>query len=169
MVKKILIAVVLFWLAFLLFMPKVHLYYLMEKVVVKQGVKINESVIEEKPFGLALSGVQVYYRGIPVVKIEKIDLMTLLLYNRLSATHFTLDALLKEKFPASLERAVLSYSVIDPLHIRISGAGNFGTFTGKYDLRSRKVHIDIAPGKQIGSVANLLHKGKKGYYYETSF
>ncbi len=169
MVKKMVIAIVLFWLAFLLFMPKVHLYYLMEKVAVRQGVKINESAIEEKPFGLSLSGVQVYYRGIPLVKIEKADLMTLLLYNRLEATRFAFDALVKEKFPASLERVVVSYSVIDPLRIHISGVGSFGVFTGKYDLRSRKVHIDIVPSKQIGAVAKLFHKGKKGYYYEASF
>ena len=163
------IAIVLFWLAFLFFMPKVHLYYLMEKVVVKEGVKINESAIEEKSFGLSLSGVQVYYRGIPVAKVDKIDIMTFILYNRLEARRFVFDALVKEKFPVSLERVAVSYSVIDPLHIRISGAGSFGTFTGKYDLRSRKVHIDIVPGKQIGTIANLLRKGKKGYYYETSF
>ena len=169
MVKKTVIALVLLWFALLLFMPKIQLYYLLEQNLAKQEIKLNESKISENPFGLTVTDMQVYFKGIPVAKIEKTEMVTLLLYNRITATHITLDALLKEKFPASIEKLVLQYSVIDPLHVHISGSGSFGTLEGNYDLRAHKVHIDIAAGKDIGMIQQWLKKGEKGYYYETSF
>jgi len=169
MVKKTVIALVLLWFALLLFMPKIQLYYLLEHNLAKREIKLNESRISESPFGLRVTGMQVYFKGIPIAKIEKTEAVTLLFYNRISTAQITLDALLKEKFPASIEKLVFQYSLIDPLHIHISGSGSFGTLEGNYDLRAHKLHIDIAAGKDIGMIGQWLKRGEKGYYYETSF
>ena len=169
MVKKTLIALLLFWLALLIFMPKVQLYYLLEQALEKQEIRINEAKIDENLFGLGVTDATLFYKGIPVAKVAKTEMLTLLVYNRVKIEHVILDALLKEKFPASVEHLGVRYSVLDPLHVQLSGSGSFGTFEGAYNLRTRKLHIDIVPGKEIGTIQQWLKQGEKGYYYETSF
>lgn len=168
MVKKIVMVLAVLWLALLLFMPKSELYYLLEHKLVDEGVKINERQIKEGPFGLSLYGAKVYYRGVPTIEIAEVDLLTLLVYHRVTVRGLGVDPLLKKQFPDTIKEMVITHSPIDPLHITVAGQGSFGDFTGSLDLRTRKLHIDIVKAKKLNTIQSWLKKGEKGYYYETT-
>ena len=168
-VKKTVLIIGLIWFALLLFMPKSQLYYLLEKTLVKQEIKINEKKIAEGLFTLNLEDARVYYKGIPIVTIQRADFLTLLLYSSIILENIEVDELLRDKVPAKIDRVMVRYSIADPLHVHITAVGSFGMADGSYAIRTGRVHIDITQDKEIEMLKPWLQKGKKGYYYETSF
>jgi len=168
-VKKLMLIVGLIWFALLLFMPKTQLYYFLEETLAKQDVRINEKKIVESFFALEIKDAQVYYKGIPVATIQHANVLAPLLYDRITLAGIEVDELLRDEVPAKIDKLEVRYSIIDPLHVHIAAIGSFGVANGSFEIRTRKVHIDITQAKEIETLKPWLQKGEKGYYYEASF
>ena len=168
-VKKIFLGIFVIWFAFLAFMPKTELYYLLEKELVKYDVKLNEETIKEGIFSLELNGVKLFAKGIPIANIKKIEIMTLLGYTTFRIENIVFDELLATKAPKKIENIDIVHSILDVTHITINSNGTLGAVNGNVALVQRKVRVDFPKSKEIYKIRNFLKKDKKGWYYEKTF
>ncbi len=169
MVKRMFWGLLLVWGALLLFMPKEQLYFKLERELAKQGIELNENVIEERIAGLTLKGVTLYVKGVEVARADEVDLLTLLFFSQLEVKGLHMDKGLENMLPKSAERIVLMHSILSPTTISIEGKGSFGTVEGKIDLATRTLHIDFVKSGEIDMLKSQLKQGEKGWYYETGF
>jgi len=168
-VKKILLSLVLIWIAVLIFMPKESLYFTLEKRLAKEGVEISEGEINGGILTLTLEHPVIYLHGIKVAEFDRIEFFTLLLYTTVKASGMKLDSALKRYLPEEAEKIRLRYQLLQPFTLSLSGNASFGSFSGRIDLKAHRIHVDIADPAKLGILKQQLKKGKEGWYYETSF
>ena len=170
MVKNMLIGLVVFWFALLLFMPKESLYYALEEKLEAQGLKINEKAIETGIFSLNLIDADIYFKGINVAHIEKINIFTLLFTTNIHIKALTLDASLKAFAPEKIDQANITHLLFKPMNVNILASGSFGDIEGVVDLEEKNLRLDFSnTTKEIDLLRGNLQKDEKGLYYETSF
>lgn len=168
LVKKVLLVVGIVWFFFLIFMPKTEFYFLLEKALQQQSIKINETEIDEGLFSLDIHKATIYYKGIPIATAEVIGIFSLLVYTDIRFHNVKFDTFLKGKVPQKIMFLKLRHSIVDPLHVAVEAEGSFGAVRGNFDLKSRQLHLDFIETKEIDSIKQWLQKDKKGYYYEIS-
>ena len=169
MVRNILIGIVVFWFAILLFMPKQEIYYTIEKSLFKEGVELDETHLDEGMFTLKARGVTLYVQGIEVAKIEKIRFFTLLFYTSVRIDGIKVNDSFSAFVPEEISHTVLMHSLLSPLKVFLTSSGDFGLAEGEIALKERKIHIEFTDVKKLGKLRSQLTKGEKGWYYETSF
>ena len=170
MVKNIFIALLVFWFSLLLFMPKEALYYAFEKQLETKGIKINEKAIESGIFSLNLIDADVYYKGINVAHIEKVNIFTLLFTTNINVKALTLDASLKAFAPEKIDQANMTHMIFSPMKVNILAKGSFGDMDGVVDVQERTLRLDFSnTTKEIDLLRENLKKDEKGLYFETSF
>jgi len=167
--NKIILLALFVWVALLVFMPKIELYYLLEKNLANQGVKINEKKIQEGPFSLHIDKMQVFVKGIDIATIDEADLMTLLVYSRATLKNVLVDPILKDNVPQKIDEVHLTHHLFAPTKIAIDMRGNWGKIEGQISLLDRKIHLDLLETNGTLPWQQQFKKGKKGMYYETSF
>ena len=169
-VKNSFIALLVFWFAVLLFMPKQELYYALEKNLATQGIEINEKEIDEGLFSLNLMQVSIFYKGIKVATVEKINIFTLLFTSNINVKSLVLDESLKSFAPEKIEIANITHSIFSPSSVNITATGSFGESEGMVDLTNRQMRLDFTnTTKELDRIRTHLQKDEKGLYYETSF
>jgi len=169
MVKKLLLGFLIVWIALFVFMPKEELYFSLERVLVKQGVEINEAAIEENLFGLTLKDAVVYVKGIRIATVQEISFSTLLFYTKVEATGLAVDEGLKTMMPERAESIIVTHSILHPMRLSISAEGSFGKAEGTLSITQRTLHVDFTETKDIEAILPQLKQGEKGWYYETAF
>ena len=169
MVKKIFIAGVLVWLALIVLMPKLELYYKLEEVLEKQSIVLNEQKKDEGLFSLTLNQVDVYVKGIKLATIEKVDFFTLLFYSRVKCYNIVLDESLKAMAPTMFSEAIVSHGIWAPLKLKLEAEGAFGRLDGDVDIKKQYLRVDFNDSKGIEMLKPTMKKDEKGWYYETSF
>jgi len=169
MVKKSIFSIFLLGVLFLALMPKEEIYFRLERELALRGVEINEEAIDENIAGLVLQKPQIYLKGIHVAGADRLTCFTLFFYTQVEVENLYVDESLKGMLPEGAETIVLTHSLLDLMHIAVLAKGNFGVAKGIIDLKKRRVHIDFAEEKEIGTIKSSLQKGEKGWYYETAF
>ena len=169
MVKKIVLFAAVILLSIMIFAPKRELYYLLENRLAGQDIIIDNENIESGLLSLGLEHPVLYVKGIKVAEIEKVNLFTLLIYSRLSASTIKVDASLRRWIPGVIERVNIDYQLLSPNRLTLEIEGPFGRATGYLLLKKHLLHLDLTEEKELGAMKNLLKKGEKGWYYETSF
>lgn len=169
MVKKILFMVLLLWFALLVFMPKTEMYHTLEKALLKQDIKLNETSIKENIFSLRIEDIRVYLKGIGLASIESIEWTSYLFYTKLVITNITVDASLSSQVPRQTDKIELVHRFISPLVISLDANGSFGAVEGEAKLLDKQVKIDFIETKDIKMFKNFLTKSDKGWSYEKSF
>jgi len=169
MVKNILLIIATLWFAILLFMPKVDLYYSLENKLVKKGIVINEKSIDESVFSLSLKESDIYAEGINLVKLNKINIFTLLFYSSINVNGINIDESLKSFIPVTVEKLIASHSILSPRKVFITIVGNFGVADGIVDLKKKIIRLDFSDTNELNNLKKQLKKDKKGWYYEKSF
>ena len=169
MVKKSFIVFIVIWFAILVLMPKQEFYYKLEEELAKHELILNEGKVNEGFFSLNLEQVTVYFKGIPVATIEKVNLCTLLFYSGIELQALHVDDSLKAMVPQVTQKALIRHSILSPLELFVDASGSFGAMAGTIDLSERKVRLDFNESKNIQMLKPQLKKGEKGWVYETSF
>ena len=169
MVKKILLPLVVGYIAFLIFMPKTELYYMLEKELSENEITLNEKSIEEGWFSLNVKGITLYAKGVQVATIEELNYFTLFFYNSMELRMVEVDDLLKSKVPGKITELVLTQHLFAPLTVAIDANGTFGVIEGEVQLSDNTVRLDFIEEKEIDMILPLLKKDEKGRYYEKSF
>jgi hypothetical protein len=177
MVKKILkyfLYIFLFFIAFVYFIPKTNLYYLMEKYLVKYDVVISNEKLQEKFFDLNIKNMDISVKGIDSAKIENGDITLSLLYNKVDLKKIKLSSVMQNFFPVNIEHIYVVYTIFNPLNITGEAKGDFGEAKIKVSLLNRKAILILHPSKlmlrKYRTVLRELKKLKNGEYkYEESF
>ena len=168
-VKNIFLGILVLWFAFLAFMPKTELYYLLEKELLKNDIKLNEQSIDEGIFSLKLHGVKLFAKGVHIADIKKVELVTFLGYTTFKIEEIVVDTLLSAQAPKEIKSIDIVHSILDATHISIDANGSLGEVIGQVNLAQRKIRVDFQKSKEIYKIKNFLKKDKKGWYYEKTF
>jgi len=169
MVKKVLLSILLIWIALLVLMPKTELYYLLEKKLAQQDIRLNEEKMSEGLFSLHIDGLTVYVKGVKVAQIKEADILTLLIYNRIRLKDITLDPLLKEKVPQHIDEVYLVHWIFNPTLVKIKAQGEWGEIDGGLSLSQRKLKLQMQDTNQTLPWQQSFAKDAKGLHYEISF
>ena len=168
-VKNILLVIVTFWFALLLFMPKIDLYYTLENKLIKKGIETNEKSVKEGVFSLVLEEADTYVQGIKVVRLNEVNIFTLLFYSKIHVSGVSIDDSLKSFMPGTVDNAVATHSVLSPFKVFVRLNGSFGLADGIVNLKSKKMRLNFKDSKKLNGIKKQLRKDEKGWYYEKSF
>jgi len=169
MVKKILLILVAAWVAFILFMPKQNLYFKLEERLDKEDIHINETHIKEGLFNLKIDDASIYIKGINLIQIKNLTFFSLLFYSQVQLEEIQVDQSLSSMLPHKIKNILLTYTVVSPQHLSLSGEGTFGSFKGEINLVKHTIHLDFTELNSAETFKRYLKKGEEGWYYETTF
>jgi len=177
MVKKLLkfFAYFLFFIfALIAFLPKTNLYYLAEKNIKPLGAVISDEQIDEHLFSLELKHSQLSFQGVDSAKIDELEIRLFAFYNTIEAKNILLSSMASSFVPLRIKEAKVSYSVIDPLHIKLYAKGEFGEIRGAINLKEKRLTSVLHPSKlMLSRYQNTLREFKKdkkgGYRYDQAF
>ena len=165
MVKKIFFTLFLLWISFIVFMPKQEIYFGLEKELAKQGIEINEGMIEEGVFDLVLNDVTVYVEGVKVATVKRISFFTVLWYSKVKIEEMHTDKGLKSIISVYMEKTVLFHSVMNPLHVYFKARGDIGELKGDISLSDHKARIEFMKEKNTDILKRFLKEDEAGWYY----
>jgi len=177
MVKKMLkfFAYILFFLSMLLFfMPKVNLYYLLEKKLQSYAVVIASEELRDSGFVFKIENAHLYVKSIESATIEHIDLKIFALYNRVDIDGIRLAPAASSFFPLDIEHIVVNYNIFNPLYATLHGEGAFGEAMLQVDLLHRRVHMHFLASKVMqreyrNTLRNFKRVKNGEYIYDKNF
>ncbi len=168
--KKIILFIVVFYLGFVLFMPKVNLYYTLENFVKKEHVEIKEGTLKDRWIDLDIKDATVFYDGIASLEAKELRISPWLFYNKVTATGVSPTKEIKRMFDASAKKVTLTYSLLAYKTIMIEAEGDFGTLHGTLDVIKQKVHLILEPSAKFKNntiVRQYFKKEEEGLVYES--
>jgi len=168
-VKRIGILVGFVWLGLVLFLPKEEIYFALEKVLQEEGIEINETKIDPGFFTLTVHDAVIYVHGIEVATVQTMTCFTVLFFSRFEMKGVRAGKNFQAYFPKKADTVILTHRIWEPEEIGVEGRGSFGDFHGDIFLQEQKLHLDFTSEKHLGVLKNMLKKGSKGWYYETTF
>ena len=165
------------------FAPMQNLYFLAERTLQKTNLFVNEKHIDQTFVFTTVSGGEVYFEDIQALKFHSLGLSLWLLYNSLHIENITIGEALRDFIPLNIEFISVSYSVLNPLNVKIEGQGDFGVLSGNVNLLDQKARVNIQASIQMKDsfqkTLSFMKRSKKKdkdeklkkdwYYYEYSF
>jgi len=166
--------VIFFILALMYFTPKVSLYYMLEKELTNYEVVLSDESVNDSGFALHVESVNVYVKGIDSANVESITLKVFGLYNSLVVENIRLSSVASNFIPINISEVSISYSIFDPLHVKISGSGGFGEASGSVHVLDRILNIKITPSNEMqkkyrNSISKLTKNEDGSYSYVKTF
>jgi hypothetical protein len=153
-----------------LFAPKVELYYLLEKSLKEKSILISNESITDTWYGLKIENADLYVAGAKVANIAELNFNFFLFYNTLKINEIKMDKSLSNMAPKEINSLAAVYSVLDPLKVKLNGAGSFGVLNGTVALVEKKIEILFPVAKELKTIKKFLKKDKeKGWFYETNY
>lgn len=171
MVKKTVIFfiyIVFFLVALLYIMPKDSLYFYAEKKLKKYDIIINKEKVVNEDFGLEIRNAQIYFNSILNAKVYEANTKIYIVNNSLEANKINLSSVLKSFIPSNIDKVKVSYTVIEPLKVKIYAVGEFGEIDGDFNLIKNNLIIKLKPSKlmlkKYVSTIRMFNKTKSGEY-----
>lgn len=158
----------------MLLLPKINLYYQFEHEIKPYGIILSGEQLDDKGLWLNIKDATLYVKQIESAHAQNIDVIFLGLYNRIDLKKIALSSTFEQFVPTDIEHLRVRYSVLDPLHITVDAAGDFGTAQAKASLNERTIAVTLQPSKlmktRFRSTLNRLKKDETGgYLYESRF
>ncbi len=176
MMKKILKSIIyifVFFLFFIIFLPKESFYNLLEKTLIKNQIVISNETKEEKAFSLIISNGDIFYQGLSGAKIDEIVFKTYLFYTNVSLRNISVLDSLSSFIPTSIDNIILEHSILNFSKIKIEANGVFGDLIGDINLFSREIRIELSASTKMKSsysevLKNMRFENER-YFYEYKF
>jgi hypothetical protein len=172
-VFKFFLYLLLFIIAFFVFLPKELLYNQIEKALEQNKIVVSNEIRDEKLFGLDIKNADIYFNGINMANVNKISFTSYLFYTNIDITDIRLLDSLKNMVPTPINKLKVEHSVLNLDKLSISSTGLFGSAKGFVDLKKREVQLEIdASSKMKNSYSQILRtmKLKDGkYIYDYKF
>jgi hypothetical protein len=158
----------------MLLLPKINLYYQLEHEIKPYGIILSGEQLDDKGFWLNIKDATLYVKQIESAHAQNIDVMLFGLYNRIDLQNIALSSTLEQFVPTELDHVKVRYSVLDPLHVTVDAAGDFGTARAKASIIERTLSVSVQPSKlmksRFRSTLNRLKRDETGgYRYESRF
>ncbi|MHC3995159.1 hypothetical protein ACXWTF_10050 [Thiomicrolovo sp. ZZH C-3] len=163
-----------FVLFLLVFLPKTALYHAAEQQLKPLGLAVAAETPVDRGFDFVLEGGSLYFEDLHVADLERLTVTPWLLYNSVRIAPFAFSPDMEGFTPAGVDGINITYSVLDPLHIRLEGSGEFGSVTGQVALTERKVTVDLTPSAALRAKRPFWLKQLRSieggaYRYETTY
>ncbi|MDF1877752.1 hypothetical protein JHD47_07975 [Sulfurimonas sp. SAG-AH-194-L11] len=177
MVKRVLkfLAYTLFFIfALMVFIPKSSVYYLLEEKIKNFDVVISKETLKENIFSLGVKNLNLSFKDIEVGVVDEADIELLLFYNRLHFKKIQLSSLVKAYLPSKVEELQITYTIFNPLVLKVEGRGEFGEIDAAFDILKRSLRVQLHPTnmmlKRYKKSMRMFKKSKDGVYiYAKSF
>ncbi len=168
--KKVLIFLVVFYLAFVVFMPKENLYFTLKNTLASERIGLSEESLSSNLASLEALGLVVSYDGIESVQVKELLITPFLFYNKIEAYEVSSSSSFKKMFSFSADELLITYAIWNYNEAKIYAVGNFGELNGVFDLQKKSVRIVLEPSMEFENSPMLkqyFKKSEEGYIYET--
>ncbi len=168
--KKILIFLAIFYVAFVIFMPKENLYFTLKNTLKNERIGLSEESLNNNIASLEALGVVASYDGIPSIQAKELVVTPFLFYNKVKAYEVSAAASLKKMFSFSADVVEITYAIWNYNEAKIYATGDFGELNGVLDLEKKSVKIVLEPSMEFENTPVLkqyFKKSEEGYIYET--
>ena len=169
--KKILLSLVVFYIALIVLMPKKELYYTLNDVLKSNLIEISQKSLHDKLFFLEIKDVELYYDKAKVADIKKIDIIPFIFFNKATILNIELADSVKNILNFKAKELKLTYNIFGFSKIYIASNGTFGELEGEFDLKSKKLFLKLTPSKEFENDKNInkfFKKTENGYIHESS-
>ncbi len=112
--KKVLIVIFSFYIFLIILMPKIELYFSLEKFLKKEKFIISNEIIKDKWLFLSLKDGEGYFEGIKFADIANIKAYPLGFFNYISIENIIVDESLKEQNIKEFKCQVLDFILNNP-------------------------------------------------------
>jgi hypothetical protein len=169
LVRNILVFFIALVVGFVIFMPKMSLYYFLEQKLAQKGIVIYNEKAKSSLGKFSLSHANISFQGADIAEVSYLEIKPLLVYNSIEAKDIELTGMAKQFLNISIDSLKAKHTLLKPYIVKIDANGTFGSALGYANLKERIIHIDIVDKKNISSVKRFLKRGEKGWYYESKF
>jgi len=169
LVRNILIFLIAIVAGFIIFMPKLSIYYYLEQKLAQQGVVIYNEKVNSTIGKFSLSHANISYQGADVAEVSYLEVKPLVAYNSVEARGVELVGMAKQFLNVGIDNFKAKHTLLKPYIVKLDANGTFGSAHGYANLKERILHIDIVDAKNISSIKKFLKRGEKGWYYESKF
>jgi len=177
MVKKLLkfSAYTLFFVfALMVFVPKSSLYYLLEENIKKFDIVISQETLEESLFSLEIQNLEISAKKIESGVVQEAEITLLLFYNSVHLREIKLSSLVEAYLPSKIEELDVTYTIFNPLVLKIEANGEFGELNAEYEILDKNLSLRLSPSnmmlKKYKKSMKMFKKSEDGeYVYAKSF
>lgn len=152
--------------------PKEKLYFTVESYLAENHIYLNNETFSNALVYFDAENIDVLMDAQQIATIGNVRISPWIFLNRFTLNDISFSPLYRNFFPGTVERVVMSYSLLNPLEISIDGEGDFGHCAGKIDWIDQKIRIvfDTTPQlRRYPLLVNKLYQSKEGLVYETSY
>jgi len=136
-----------FILALMYFMPKQSIYYFAETELQNYNVVVSHEAVHDSGLSLEISNLDIYAEGIKSANIQELDISLFGLYNSINAKDIKLESVLESMLPLEINEVSVTYSILDPINVKLESEGAFGSISGGANIIDRKVVLLLKPSK----------------------
>ncbi|MEA3521473.1 MAG: hypothetical protein U9R50_00705 [Campylobacterota bacterium] len=171
---KLFIYLIVTLLLILFFLPKINLYYQAEVLLQKYKVTISQEKLSDKGFSFLIEEGVIYFDDLVVAKIDEVSIIPLLLYNSVTFSPFSFSEDMKRFIPLGIENLNITHSVVNPLHVKLEGSGDFGSLEGDIGLYERNISLVLNPSPLLIKqkpfwIKRMKKTAEGGYRYESTY
>ncbi|MDP3023349.1 MAG: hypothetical protein Q8N32_09000 [Sulfuricurvum sp.] len=160
------------FLIIIIVIPKERLYFAFESFLGEYHLFINNEDFSNRLFYVDINNGEVLLDNQEFAKIEHMRIAPWIILNRFTLTNIVFSPLFQNFFPGKIDSITLTYSLLDPLRIKIVGDGDFGHCSGSFDMIEHKMRVIFEATSQLRDyplLVNKLHQEKEGLVYEQIF
>ncbi len=168
--KKFIIFLTIFYIAFIALMPKENLYYTLKNRLKAERVVLTEDRISDNLIALKGEKVSLFYDGIKSVEADEFSVMALGVYNKIDLLNVGAAKDLKNMFGFSADEVNITYALWHYKKALISASGDFGSIEGTLELSSGVLKLLLDPSlafEKSPLIRQYFKKSEEGYTYES--
>jgi hypothetical protein len=165
---KFLFYIVFFVASLIYFIPKVSLYYLLEKELKPMGVVVSSEELNDKGFSLEIKDASLNVKSIESANVSEVGITLLGIYNDIDVKDIKLTSAASSFLPINIESVNINHNIFNPLFVLADAKGEFGSVKASFDILQRRLFVILTPSKvmknKYRTTLKNLKKTKEGVY-----
>lgn len=157
----------------IIFLPKVNLYYALEKEMSKQSVYVSDEKLHDLGISFHIDNASVLFDKLLLAKVEQIRIRPWIFYSSIEADAIQINKEFEDFLPSEIKKFEINYWVFNPLYIKLKGESEESFFYGDVDLLKKTLRIHLRLGnkseKKYHAMLSRLTPEEGGYLYEYKF
>jgi hypothetical protein len=171
-VLKGLFLVLLFIFSIIVFLPKEKMFDFAVQELKQFDIEIKNYDFQDKYFTFDIDNLNIYYKDIQTIQIEKIQINPFVLKNDVNLQAIKADKSLQQFVPSNIQKVAISYNILKPILIKIKAHSKQFKINGYFDMVESKVVLKITLSKvfkrEYSKIVKFLkyNTQTKDYTYE---
>lgn len=139
----------IFYLSFLVFLPKENIYFYILEKLNKHGINVANEKFKSDFFGFTIVSADIFYKGMNAIYMEEIEVSSSLFSLTIEGKNGKIDGL-------NLDTIELSWSLLDPMNVAILVDSKDLKGRGEYPLNGEVMRIFFTPTEAIAQKYQFL-------------